>query len=213
MVYQSAKAGRLAGDDMLRDSSSRWRERDDGCVSKSQSARQKFVSTGRNRRNRNVACKRAARERGRQDLITFCRAVRWKLVQLHDVDVVPCYHVNGRLNVRGRDKRVCGPAIYVCRDKFGVIDPAGEKAGRILSLDVVVVYKEPELSFKFEDILTIDTLVSLSARAANFYFYLFCDVGVDIAALGVSFVFRATDVIVNCRRNFLCLQNALPQDR
>jgi len=62
----------------------------------------------------------------RQDLITFCRMAGWKLAQLHDVDVVPCYHVNGRLNVLGRDKRVCSPTIYVIDDKFGAIDPTGE---------------------------------------------------------------------------------------
>lgn len=94
-----------------------------------------FVSTGRPR-SHNVACKRAMGERDRQDLITFCRPAGWKLAQLHDADVVPCYHVNGRLNVLGRDKRVCGPAIYVATTS-SVLSIRPVKAGRILSLDVV----------------------------------------------------------------------------
>lgn len=102
--------------------------------------------------------------RGRQDLITFCRAAGWKLAQLHDVDIVPCYHVNGRLNVLGRDKRVCSPTIYSSNDKFGAIDPAGTKAGRILSLDDT----RPVLSLKFEDSSTTDTP---ALRTVNFYFY------------------------------------------
>lgn len=126
----------LAGDDVLRDSS-RWRAPDDGCVSKSRSTRQNFVSTGRPRRSHNVACKRATRERGRQDLITFCRVAGWKLAQLHDVDVVPCYHVNGRLNVLGRDKRVCSLTIYIATTSS--VPSIQPKAGRILSLNVAGV--------------------------------------------------------------------------
>lgn len=76
--------------------------------------------------------------RGRQDLITFCRAAGWKLAQLHDVDVVPCYHVNGRLNVLGRDKRVCSPG-YVARTSSVPSIQAGlESRSGILSLNVVV---------------------------------------------------------------------------
>jgi len=77
----------------------------------------------------------------------------WKLAQLHDVDVVPCYHVNGCLNVLGRDKRVCSPTIYVVDDKFGAIDPAGESRS-----DTFFERRRgnPWLSLKFEDNLTID---------------------------------------------------------
>lgn len=77
----------------------------------------------------------------------------WKLAQLHDVDVVPCYHVNGRPNVLGRDKRVCSPTIYVVDDKFGAIDPADESRS-----DTFFVRRRdnPRLSLKFEDNPTID---------------------------------------------------------
>jgi len=98
---------------------------------------EKFVSTGRPSSSHNVACKRVTGERGRQDLITFCRPAGWKLAQLHDADVVPCYHVNGRLNVLGRDKRVCGLAIYVATTMASSVPSIRPvKAGRILSLDV-----------------------------------------------------------------------------
>lgn len=110
------------------------------------------------------------RERGRQDLITFCRAAGWKLAQLHDVDVVPCYHVNGRLNVLGRDKRVCSSVIYVATtSSVPSIRPA--KAGRILSFGRRRL--PARLSLKFEDSSTIDIHPRALRAARNFYlFYL-----------------------------------------
>lgn len=146
--------GALAGDGMLRDSS-QWRARLRATMVASPSlqvhARTLFRRVDRGavtsrvseplervrEKERDREWQREPR-RGRQDLITFCRAAGWKLAQLHDVDVVPCYHVNGRLNVLGRDKRVCSPGYVARTSSVPSIQASLESRSGILSLDVVV---------------------------------------------------------------------------
>lgn len=112
-------------------------------------------------------------------------------MQLHDVDVVPCYHVNGRLNVLGRDKRVCSLTIYVAAtSSVPSIRPA--KAGRILSLD-----PSPGTRGYLSNSKTARRLIHPPLRGAELLFLPACMM--QIRDVNVSFVSGVTDVAVNRR--------------